>query len=202
MKLSFSLSKQIGVLDRKAEAYLSLLSMDKGATLAHSKEVSRLALLIADRIESISSLERAYLRWGTLLHDIGKIDVGANILLKEGPLCEREFALIKEHPQAGFRRAKLAGFPSEVANIILYHHERVDGKGYPDGVSGDDIPLLAKICNVADSFNAMVSNRSYRMKKCNDDAFQEMVTHAGKQFDVKIVNYLLELRPYISIGGV
>ncbi|MEG6586305.1 HD-GYP domain-containing protein [Dendrosporobacter sp. 1207_IL3150] len=202
MQLSFSLIKQIGVLDRKAEAYLSLLNIDKGATLEHSIEVSRLALLIADKIESISYLERIYLRWGTLLHDIGKIDVGANILLKKGPLCEREFARVREHPRAGFRRAKLAGFPCEVANIILYHHERMDGKGYPYGVTGDGIPVLAKICSVADSFNAMVSNRSYRIKKCNHYAFQEMAAHAGKQFDVDIVNHLLELKPHIVVGGV
>ena len=97
---------------------------------------------------SLSQKEISNLNLGTLLHDIGKLSIGDSILLKEEPLTSEEYGLIKNHPQAGFNIVMDNELLRDASKVILYHHERFDGNGYPNGIKGEEIPLLARICNV------------------------------------------------------
>ena len=128
-----------------------------------------------------------------LLHDCGKIGVPDSILNKPGRLTDEEFAIMKSHTVHGgeiltsFRSLKNAG------EGALYHHERYDGKGYPEGKAGEDIPLIARIICVADSFDAMNSNRVYRNKLSREKIINEIETNKGLQFDPKIADIMLRL---------
>ncbi len=117
------------------------------------------------------------------LHDIGKIGVDTNILTKTGALTPEEWAEIKKHPEAGYRIARTVPELSQIAEYILAHHERWDGKGYPQGLKGENIPLLSRIIAVVDSFDAMTNDRAYRKAKSVGEATREIEREAGKQFD-------------------
>lgn len=126
------------------------------------------------------------LKNAALLHDIGKIEVDNNILQKTGILGEKEFSLIKNHPFIGFTIAENNNILSEEKEIILHHHERVDGNGYPHGLKGDEINDLCKVLSICDSYDAMTSQRSYECMS-QDDALQELINSSGTQFDIKFV---------------
>ena len=126
------------------------------------------------------------------LHDIGKISVDTNILTKAGALTPEEWAEIRKHPEAGYRIARTVPELSQIAEYILAHHERWDGKGYPQGLLGENIPLLARIISVVDSFDAMTNDRAYRKAKSPGDAAQEIRREAGKQFDPFIAQVFVE----------
>ncbi|MBI4753269.1 HD domain-containing protein [Candidatus Desantisbacteria bacterium] len=129
----------------------------------------------------------------TLLHDIGKIGVPENILLKPGGLTQEEFEKVKNHPFTSFKILSSGDFPKEIVTGVSQHHERIDGRGYPNGLSGDEISLEARIIEVADSFEAMVSNRPYRNALDVDAAIMELKRCAGKQFDPKVVDAFLNV---------
>jgi diguanylate cyclase (GGDEF)-like protein len=126
-----------------------------------------------------------------MLHDIGKIGVDSAILSKEGPLTEDEWAEIKKHPEIGYRIAAVSPELNSISEYILCHHERWDGKGYPQGLSRTQIPLLSRIISVVDSFDAMTQDRSYRKAMPLDDAVIEIIQHAGSQFDPEIVDLFI-----------
>ncbi len=134
------------------------------------------------------------------LHDIGKISVDTNILTKTGALTSEEWAEIKKHPEAGYRIAKTVPELSQIAEYILAHHERWDGKGYPQGLKGESIPLLSRIIAVVDSFDAMTNDRAYRKAKSVSEATLEIEREAGKQFDPVIAQVFVEKVIY-SIQG-
>lgn len=129
----------------------------------------------------------------TLLHDIGKIGVPENILLKPGGLTQDEFEKVKNHPFTSFKILSSGEFPKEIVTGVSQHHERIDGRGYPNGLSGDEISIEARIIEVADSFEAMVSNRPYRNALDVDAAIMELKRCAGKQFDPKVVDAFLNV---------
>jgi HD-GYP domain-containing protein (c-di-GMP phosphodiesterase class II) len=129
----------------------------------------------------------ARLRTGAVLHDIGKLAVPREVLLKNGPLDEVEFRQIRRHPTVGARMLRAVGDALEALPCVLFHHERWDGAGYPSGRARDEIPLEARILAVADSFDAMTSDRPYRSASPAEAALEELHRCAGTQFDPALV---------------
>ncbi len=148
----------------------------------HAARVAALSTMIGQALGlEIDALER--LRVGALLHDVGKILLPCALLNKPASLSPREVALVRRHPSAG--ATILAGIPDLhfAIPVVHAHHERYDGLGYPDGISGRQIPLFARIVGAADAFDAMISPRAYRTARTVAEAIDEIQTHAGSQFD-------------------
>lgn len=158
-------------------------------TRGHSERVKRLAEAIAKHMgldnEFIDVLSRS-----ALLHDIGKIGILDEVLLKKERLNDNDWEQIKKHPSHAMNILKPLDFLSKEKDIILHHHERLDGNGYPDNLKGDDIPLGSKILAVADTFDAMNSNRPYRKQLSKEFILSELDKNKGKQHDPKIVDAL------------
>lgn len=161
---------------------ISVLESKDFYTSGHSQRVTECALAIADEL-NLSKAEKSNLELSGLLHDIGKIDVPKEILSKTTKLTEEEYGQIKMHSAKGIEILKHVKQLSETIPTILYHHERFDGKGYPEGLKGQDIPLPSRILAVADSFDAMTSSRSYRTAIPREEALEEIKRNAGTQFD-------------------
>lgn len=161
-------------------------------TKGHCERVQSIALKIADELE-LSEDEKDVLRVACLLHDIGKIGIKEEILNKKEPLTEHEYEEIKQHPLIGYNILKDLDFMKRIQKVILQHHERIDGKGYPYGLRGDEIDLLARIISVADAYDAMTSDRPYRRAFSKNEALSELQRCAGSQFDRNIVEKLLSL---------
>ncbi|HEV2251140.1 MAG TPA: HD-GYP domain-containing protein, partial [Candidatus Limnocylindria bacterium] len=168
--------------DATLAALSSALDVRDTETEGHARRVVRYMELIADGL-GVPVDQHATLRRGALLHDIGKIGVPDHILRKPGPLSENEWYTMKTHPDLGARIIANVPFLEEVAVIIRAHHERWDGNGYPEGLAGEQIPLGARIFAVADSFDAMTSDRPYRRGRHLDEALAEIERCAGTQFD-------------------
>ena len=147
------------------------------------------------RTMHLPSGELDILRLGALLHDIGKIGVADEILRKAGPLTPDEFEQIKRHPALGARILRQVPFLAPHLPIVELHHERPDGRGYPFGLRGDDIPLAARIVHVADAFDAMTSARAYRAARPGSLALAELQRFSGTQFDPACVEALLAAMP-------
>jgi putative nucleotidyltransferase with HDIG domain len=158
-------------------------------TAGHSERVSALSVLIARQLE-LSEAEVDVIRLGALLHDIGKIGVADHILRKPGPLSADEFEQIRRHPGLGARILRKVPFLEPHLAIVELHHERPDGKGYPFGLMGDNIPLDARIVHVADAFDAMTSARAYRPARAASVALVELQRYSGTQFDPASVDAL------------
>jgi HD-GYP domain-containing protein (c-di-GMP phosphodiesterase class II) len=131
------------------------------------------------------------LRYAGMLHDVGKLGVPTKLLQKTGPLNDDEFASIKLHPTRGFEMVNGIAFLEEATMGIRHHHERVDGRGYPDGLAGDQIPEFARLIAVADAFDSMTSTRSYRGARSVEAAIRELRRWAGTQFDHVMVEALV-----------
>ena len=126
------------------------------------------------------------------LHDIGKIGISNSILSKPGKLDELEWAEIRRHPDMGYRIALTIPELQGIAGYILCHHERWDGKGYPQGIKGEDIPYISRIVSVIDAFDAMTEDRSYHKGMSSEEAAQEIMRHAGTQFDPDVARVFVE----------
>jgi putative nucleotidyltransferase with HDIG domain len=161
-------------------------------TAGHQKRMTKLACAIAEEISlSPDKIERLYI--AGIIHDIGKINVPTEILSKPGRLSEIELSLIQTHPQVGSDILKEMELPGEVSSIVLQHHERMDGSGYPSGLSSKDIILEARILAVADVVEAMASNRPYRSALGLDKALEEITKNKGKLYDPEVVDVCLKL---------
>ena len=156
-------------------------------TSGHSQRVSEYSSAIANMM-GVSDKEMETLRHAALLHDIGKIGISELILNKTDKLNDSEFDTIKSHPSTGEKIIKPLAFLDDAMQHIRSHHESFDGRGYPDRLGGDDLPLLTKIMTVADSFDAMTSNRTYRPAMKTNKAVSELKRVAGKQFDTEVVD--------------
>lgn len=161
-------------------------------TRGHSERVSEYSMLIGKRL-GLSQNDIRTLKIGGLFHDIGKIGISDTILLKKGKLSTEEYNEIKKHPTIGKNILSNAAIFQDIIPIVLYHHERYDGKGYPDGLYDKDIPLLARIVCVADSFDAMTSRRSYRNELDLNYVKNEIKSKSGTQFDPIIATTFLDL---------
>jgi len=163
-------------------------------TAGHSERVSTLSVMMG-RTMNLASNDLEILRLGALLHDIGKIGVSDGILRKTGPLTPEEFEQIKRHPALGARILRQVPFLAPHLPIVELHHERPDGRGYPFGLRGDQIPLAARIVHVADAFDAMTSARAYRAARPASQAFAELERFSETQFDPASVEALLAAMP-------
>jgi HD-GYP domain-containing protein (c-di-GMP phosphodiesterase class II) len=148
--------------------------------------VTRLSLLLADAI-GMTSDEKYVLELSAWMHDVGKIGVPDHILTKPSQLTPGEFEVMKVHSVKGGEIVGQIEELSRVADVIRHHHERLDGRGYPDGLRGEAIPLLSRIILIADSFEAMTTDRSYRRGIAREDAWRELRRCRGSQFDPELV---------------
>lgn len=160
-------------------------------TKQHSERVTAYSLEIAS-LMNINPEDQAILRFGGYLHDIGKIGVRDYVLLKPGILTDDEMEEIKLHPVIGDNIIKPIKFFPRERELVRYHHERFDGKGFPDGLSGTSIPLIVRIINVADTYDAMTSSRPYRQGLRHDIAVQELKKFINTQFDGEVVRAFLQ----------
>jgi putative nucleotidyltransferase with HDIG domain len=170
-------------------------------TAGHSERVSAISVAVG-REMGLDDDQLEVLRLGALLHDIGKIGVSDHVLRKPGSLTAEEFELIKQHPGLGARILRSVPFLARHVPIVELHHERPDGKGYPHGLAGHEIPLLARIAHVADAFDAITSARAYRPARPAGEALAELWACAGAQFDAEAVHALARAVPQLSVAPV
>jgi putative nucleotidyltransferase with HDIG domain len=161
-------------------------------TQCHSQRVQAYTLRLAEQFK-FTQAQMVDLARGALLHDIGKIGVPDSILLKPGKLTSEEWDEIKKHPTIGYNILKDVRFLDRVAWMVLCHHERFDGSGYPHSLKGEQIPLEARIFSVLDAYDAMTSDRPYRPAMCTEAARAVLVAHAGTQFDDLVVREFLNV---------
>ncbi len=161
-------------------------------TKGHSDRVASLALLLARELGLRSHVLKTIVA-GALLHDIGKIEVDDSILKKAGRLTDEEFVQIKKHPEMGVELLRGKEFPWEIKPLVLHHHEKYDGSGYPLGLKGEDIPLGARIVCVADVFDALTSDRVYRKAFDTEKALDIMKQESGSSFDPMILKCFIEM---------
>jgi putative nucleotidyltransferase with HDIG domain len=164
------------------EVLADTIETKDGFLRGHARRVGFYASLLADRL-NLSAQQHEQLRIAAFLHDIGKVGVPNELLLRGDALDPSERALVEEHPAIGARLVKPLDIPSEISLSIQHHHEWWDGSGYPDGLAGNDIPLLARIIGVADAFDAMTCARPYRPSLERDVVIAELLRFAGVQFD-------------------
>jgi HD superfamily phosphohydrolase YqeK len=156
-------------------------------TRGHSERVSRGAVMIATEIGMRPERVGA-IRYAGMLHDVGKLGVPTSVLQKRSSLTDDEYAAVQLHPMRGLDIVREIGFLDEALAGIMHHHERIDGRGYPMGLAGDEIPEFARVLAVADAFDAMTSDRSYRGARPVPEAITELRKWAGKQFDPAFVD--------------
>jgi len=182
-----------GFKETKSAFFRSLYKMlqDKSSeTDVHFRRMRNIALHIGKRL-NLSQPELERLKMLILLHDIGKVKIIEDILFKKGILTLKEWEVIKEHPETGYRIARTTEELIPVAEDILSHHEHWDGSGYPRGLKGEDIPLLARIASIADAYEVMTRDRPYKKAITPAAAAQELKTRAGTQFDPQLVELAL-----------
>jgi putative nucleotidyltransferase with HDIG domain len=166
----------------------------------HSKRLAPLAEATARRL-GCSSDEQEDIRWGALLHDIGKIAVPDPILLKPGPLTAAEWEIVRRHPEQGEAIVRTVDALRRTATLIRHHQERFDGKGYPDALDGDRIPLGARILAVVDAYSAIRDRRPYKDPRSHHEAVEELRRCKGSQFDPLVVETFLSVVEAVPAGA-
>lgn len=186
-------NKELELLSNEAfEAIAKAVDVNDPYTAGHSRRVAQYSKMIAECLGySDTELEEIYC--AGLIHDVGKLGIDNQIINKPGKLLEEEFEEIKKHPLMGYEILKRISIRGNFAYGAKWHHERVDGKGYPDGLSGEDIPEIARIIAVADAYDAMTSKRAYRDIMSQEKVREQIVRGRGSQFDDKIAGIMLSL---------
>ena len=170
-----------------------VLEADDEYTGLHSRDVVSLAVAVSDHL-GLDSSQRRNIEFGALLHDVGKIAVPGEIINKKGPLTDEEWVVIKMHTVEGQRMLdRVGGVLSEVGTIVRSSHERWDGGGYPDGLSGEAIPLESSIVSCCDAFDARTSDRPYRRGRPPEDALEELLKNSGTQFRPDVVKAVMSV---------
>jgi len=175
-------------------AFSKIIDAKSPWTRGHSERVARYAILIGKEL-GLSKDQLRRLEVAALLHDIGKIGIPESILDKPGELTKEEYEIVKRHPEIGAEILSSIRQFEEIVPAIRHHHERYDGRGYPDGLRGEEIPLMARIIAVADAFDAMLSERPYRGALSLNSAAKEFQRNKGTQFDPQIADILLKIMP-------
>lgn len=158
----------------------------------HMERVVAYSEIMADKLELSESAKKTLI-YGAYMHDIGKVNVSKEILMKKSKLTEKEWGILKQHPINGVEIIKYIGFHKEIIPLVVSHHERYDGKGYPNNLQGEEIPYLARIISVVDSFDAMTSDRQYNTRKTYEEGIQEIERCSETQFDPKVVKAFSEV---------
>lgn len=169
------------------QSMISLINLNDRYTYGHSERVMAYSLSLAEELK-LPQADLELLRYGTSLHDIGKIRIDTNLLNKPGPLNKEEWEMMQAHTVWGAQLVETLPAFKEVIPLIRSHHENYDGSGYPDGLKGEETPLLVRILRIADSFDAMTSDRPYRKALTLTEACQELDKNAGTQFDPQLVD--------------
>jgi putative nucleotidyltransferase with HDIG domain len=175
------------------QSLVATMELKDSYTSGHSENVSRYGAALAREME-LSANEIDEIAIGGILHDIGKIGSSEDILLKVGRLTEEEFERMKDHPKNAVKILNPAGLSENILKIVLHHHEKCDGTGYPSGLLRDQIPLGSRILMVADTIDAMTSNRPYRKALSIDKLEEELKKYTGPQFDPDVVSAFERLR--------
>ncbi len=173
-------------------AMVAALDAREHDTELHSLRVRQYALRLG-REMGLKKKQMQILGQGALLHDIGKIGTPDAILLKPGPLDDEQWHIMKQHPETGRHMLLTVPFLKDAAEIVYCHHEHYDGSGYPRGLTGEQIPLEARIFTVADVFDALSSDRPYRKKMSYEDVKEEIIKGSGTHFDPKVINAFLQI---------
>lgn len=174
------------------EAIAKAIDVNDPYTAGHSRRVALYAKMIASRMDfSDDEIEEIY--YAGLIHDVGKLGIDNKIINKSGKLTDEEYAEIKRHPDFGYEILKGISVKGKFADGAMCHHERIDGKGYPEGLTGDKIPLLAKIIAVADAYDAMTSKRSYRDVLPQAAVREQIEKGSGTQFDARVAHIMLDM---------
>ncbi len=187
------------ILLESLKAIISSLEEKDSYTHGHSLRVAEYSVLLAEAI-GLSEAEIQEVELSALLHDIGKIGIPDNVLMKPARLSKAEFEIMKSHP---VRSARILEKITPLKNLIpgiKFHHERYDGLGYPEGLKGDEIPLYGRIILIADTFDAMTSTRPYRLALDKEVAFAELRSCSGTQFDPKLVEAFISAHSKRELG--
>lgn len=184
-------------------AFSNAIDKRDSYTHFHSKRVRDYALIIGEKT-SLNQSQNEKLELAAILHDIGKIGIRDNILLKPSQLTSWEFTLIKAHPLKGAEILSfLEGISNEIVSSVRHHHEKWDGNGYPDGLSGKEIPYLARIITICDVFDAMTTDRPYRPRISAEEARSYIIEHQNEMFDPELVDVFRSAYPeMISMGNL
>lgn len=174
---------------------VSTLELKDPYTRGHSERVAEYAVLLADSLDIYRKEDLDLIYYACLLHDVGKVHTPDSILTKPTRLTDEEYAIVKQHPFVGAKAIKDIEGMELCLDIVLYHHERWDGKGYPEGLNETKIPLTARIAAIADSFDAMTSHRSYRRAMTADQAYHQIMQGKGTQFDPALIEHFQKAYP-------
>ncbi|MCL6547328.1 MAG: diguanylate cyclase [Alicyclobacillus sp.] len=174
------------------KVFLAILNSKDRYTYAHTERDVRYVEALGKKL-GLSECSLRNLRFGALLHDIGKVEIPLEVLTKRGPLTRDEWTIMKSHVELGVRIVEQVPSLASCIPVIRHHHERFDGTGYPDRLAGRDIPFEARILTIADSFDAMTTSRPYQRKRTLEEAFAELRSCAGKQFDPELVEPFIEV---------
>lgn len=169
-----------------------LLDLKDLRTGLHATRLAEWAVRVGERL-GLDEIELRDIEAASLLHDIGKIGLPDSILLKPGKLTPEEYAITKKHPEYGWAILRSVPGFERTSLLVLHHHERYDGKGYPAGLAGEEIPLGSRIVSIVDSFDAMLSSRAYRSALPVDEAVRRLVSDVGTQFDPGIAPLFIDL---------
>ncbi|HXV75973.1 MAG TPA: HD domain-containing phosphohydrolase [Candidatus Polarisedimenticolaceae bacterium] len=174
------------------QALVTALDFRDNETQGHSARVVEYAVLVARQM-GIGEPELTTIRWGSILHDVGKIGIPDRVLLKPGTLSEEEWVTMKRHPEMGYRMLQHIAFLGPALDIVFSHQERYDGTGYPRGLRAEEIPLGARVFAVVDTFDAMTSDRPYRQGLSIEAARAEIERCSGTQFDPRVAHAFLSI---------
>ena len=180
------------IIDQSIKTFINFVEAKDPNTKGHSERVAEISYALADEM-GYSERECNNIRCIALMHDCGKIAVPVNILRKPSKLTDEEYEIIKQHTTAGGEMLRDFSSIKDMSLGALYHHERYDGRGYPKGLKGEEIPVIARIICIADSLDAMNSNRCYRSRLTREVIIEEPEKNKGKQFDPEIVEHALKL---------
>ncbi|HHD2752624.1 TPA: diguanylate cyclase [Clostridium perfringens] len=191
-ELKKDLNEEENALVTSIKTLIGIINAKDKYTYSHVERVVVYSRLMAKKL-GLSEEEKKQLIYGAYMHDIGKINIPNEILTKKMKLTKDEWEILKQHPRDGVEIIKSVNSLKKVAPLILYHHERYDGRGYPEELKGENIPYLARVLTVIDSFDAMTSNRPYNKRKTYEEGLEELNRCSGTQFDPKIVEIFTEV---------
>lgn len=208
-KMVIERTEQLQIANKKLEnnliktmlAMVNALEASDKYTRGHSERVTALSLMIGKKM-NLTFHDLKDLQMGAVLHDIGKIGIYHNILNKPTRLNEQEFNVIRQHPEIGFKIIKPIEFNQNVFDIVLQHHEFINGTGYPNKLKGYHLNLLSKIVSVADTYDAITSDRPYRKGNSKEFAIEEIYKGIDSQFDREIVKVLVDLKKNITTDSL